>query len=92
MAILSIMVVVLLKISLLMPGEIEYFVSVKFSDNLFALNQRDVLLSLQFKKKDHLRLCLKEINWYCRQAWQDLVFQGIYKDQLRKLRRAMWPR
>ena len=68
MAILSIMVVVLLKISLLMPGEIEYFVSVKFSDNLFALNQRDVLLSLQFEKKDHLRLCLKEINWYCRQA------------------------
>ena len=82
MAILSIMVVVLLKISLLMPGEIEYFASVKFSDNLFALNQRDVLLSLQFKKKD----------WYCRQAWQDLVFLGIYKDQLRKLRRAMWPR
>ena len=37
-------------------------------------------------------LCLKEINWYCQQAWLDLVFLSIYKDHLRKLRRAIGPR
>ena len=67
-----------------------YFVFVKFSDNLFALNQRDILLSSQ--KKGYLRLCLKEINWYCQQTWLDLAFLSIYKDHLGKLRRAMGPR
>ena len=44
---------------------IEYLVPVKFTDNLFALNQRVILLSSQFiYKKIHLRLCLKEIYWY----------------------------
>ena len=68
----------------------EYVVFVKFSDNLFALNQRDILLSSQFiSEKRSSMLCLKEINWYCQQAWLDLVFLSIYKDHLRKLRRAM---
>ena len=29
----------------------EYFVFIKFSDNLFALNQRDISLSSQFMSK-----------------------------------------
>ena len=49
-------------------------------------------LNSQFiSKKGQLRLCLKEINWYCQQTWLDLVFLSIYKDHLRKLRRVMGP-
>ena len=56
--------------------------------NLFALNQRAILLSSQLiSKKGHLRLCLKEINWYRQQICLDLVILSIYKDHLRKSKR-----
>ena len=64
----------------------EYFAFVKFSDNLFALNQWDILLRSQaFSEKQ----CLKAINWYRQQTLLDLVFLSIFKDHLRKLWREM---
>ena len=69
----------------------EYFVFVKFSDNVFT---REIFcwVHSSHQKKGHLRLRLKEINWYRQQTWLDLVFLNIYKDHLRKLRITMGPR
>ena len=40
----------------------EYFIFVKFSDNLFALNQRDVLLSSSSYQKKKSPTCMPERN------------------------------
>ena len=70
----------------------EYFVFVKFSDNLFALNQRDISLSSQLISEK--RSSTSERNKLVSPGNMTgfSFFFSIYRDHLGKLRRAMGPR